>query len=345
MKLTTRNIAWNAVGLSVVVAAIVAIGVAAAIRHDWWGDGGSGLSQRFDYDVQRFQKTDPQLIGYNEAGRLPLEFDDPRGVAVGPDDKIYVVGDRGLVVLDAAGKTLRKTTLDGEPQAVALGEAAGGPTYVAFRDRVQPLDPQGAAKAAWESLGPKAVITSLAVGESDVFVADAGNRVVLRYDLSGKRLGTLGTRDEARNVPGLIVPSPHLDVALAPDGLLRVVNPGCHRIEAYTYDGALELAWGEATANIKGFCGCCNPAAMALLADGRIVTAEKGIPRVKVYAVDGKFECVVVGPESLLPTGTANTETRGEHQLKPLDVAVDRAQRVLVLDPATRSVRVYEKRG
>lgn len=343
MNLTKRNIAWSAVLLSVVVAVIVALGVTAAIRHDWWGDGGSGLSQRFDYDVERFQKTDPQLIGYDESGRLPVELDDPRGVAVGPDDKIYVVGNRALLLLDAAGKTLRKTALDGEPQAVALGD--GGRTYVAFRDRVQPLDAQGAVQAAWESLGPKAVITSLAVGESDVFVADAGNRIVVRYDLSGKRRGTLGTRDEARNVPGLIVPSPHLDVAIAPDGLLRVVNPGCHRIEAYTFDGALELAWGEATANIKGFCGCCNPAAMAVLADGRIVTAEKGIPRVKVYSVDGKFECVVAGPETLLPTGTANTETRGEHRLKPLDVAVDRAQRVLVLDPATRSVRVFEKRG
>ena len=32
------------------------------------------------------------------------------------------------------------------------------------------------------------------------------------------------------------------------------------------------------------FFGCCNPAQLAVLPDGRFVTAEKGIPRVKIYS-------------------------------------------------------------
>jgi hypothetical protein len=55
------------------------------------------------------------------------------------------------------------------------------------------------------------------------------------------------------------VPSACLDVEIAPDGLLRVNNPGRHRVETYTFDGDLELFWGRPSAAIDGFCGCCNP--------------------------------------------------------------------------------------
>jgi hypothetical protein len=32
--------------------------------------------------------------------------------------------------------------------------------------------------------------------------------------------------------------------------------------------------------------GCCNPACFALLSDGRIVTVEKGVPRIKVFRAE-----------------------------------------------------------
>ena len=73
------------------------------------------------------------------------------------------------------------------------------------------------------------------------------------------------------------------------------------------------------------------------------MTAEKGIPRVKVYSADGQFESVVAGPEQFLPTPTASSETRPEHRLKVLDVAADSKGRVLVLDPNARNVRIFER--
>jgi hypothetical protein len=87
-------------------------------------------------------------------------------------------------------------------------------------------------------------------------------------------------------------------VKLGKDGLLRVNNPGRHRVEIYTAEGDLELSWGKATVGIEGFCGCCNPTALGLLADGRCITCEKGLPRVKVIRQRGAFECVVAGTES-----------------------------------------------
>ena len=100
------------------------------------------------------------------------------------------------------------------------------------------------------------------------------------------------------------------------DGLLRVNNPGRHSVEVYSAKGDLESSWGKATATLStAFCGCCNPVGVALLADGRCVTCEKGLPRVKVYSAQGVFESVVAGPESF----PENAQRRGACRIGPTD--------------------------
>ena len=58
------------------------------------------------------------------------------------------------------------------------------------------------------------------------------------------------------------------------------------------------------------------------------MTAEKGLPRVKVYDTAGNFQCAVVGPQQL--------------QAKPADIATDHQGRILILDKHTSSVRIFE---
>lgn len=329
-------------------AVVIVVLVAAALavwRTDFFGERGNGLSKSFQYDLEPYQKTDPALIGYQQTARIALGLVFPRAVAVGPEDRVYVAGDQAVHVHAPGGARLRQIGLAEKPWSMAVGGAEHkhpGRIYVGLRNRIAVLDPDGKLLATWDAPGAKAIVTSIAVGEHEVFLADAMGRIVLRCDLEGKVLGRIGARDEARNVPGFVIPSPYFDIALGPDGLLRVVNPGRHLIEAYTADGSLEVTWGKHSLAIDGFCGCCNPAHMAMLADGRLVTAEKGIPRVKVYSAEGQFQCVVAGPELLVPDRTSTEETRQAHVLKVLDVAVDGRGRVLVLDPALRSVRVFE---
>ncbi|MGE5531208.1 MAG: hypothetical protein ACM3VW_03690, partial [Bacteroidota bacterium] len=64
--------------------------------------------------------------------------------------------------------------------------------------------------------------------------------------------------------------------------------------------------------------------------DGRVVTAEKGLPRVKVYKADGTLDSVVVGPEGLSPRCVPQ-------------IAVTPQGDILVLDPPARAVRVFER--
>ncbi len=298
----------------------------------------------FAYDVERLRKTDPKLIKYEQVGHFPCPNPLPRRITVGPDDHLYIAADNAVSVLDREGTRIKDIDLGTAARCVAV--AGDGTIYAGARDHVEVFDPKGKRLASWESPGKRTWFTGLAVGAQDVFAADAGNRVVLRYDKSGKLIGRIGEKNKEHNIPGLILPSPYLSVILAPDGLLRVNNTGRHRVEAYTPNGDLEFSWGKPSNAIEGFCGCCNPIGLAMLPDGRYVTCEKGLPRVKVYSPAGVFESVVAGAESFVENAKA-TFVKGmeDCRLGGLDAAVDSQQRIYILDLVANDVRVMKHKA
>ncbi len=298
----------------------------------------------FAYDLSQFSRTDPKLIHYEEAKRFRCPRGDTRRLAFGPDERLYVAAGNYVSILDTSGKPVGERALTGPARAVAV--AGDGTLYAGLRDHVEVFAPRQNRPAAWDSLGQRAWITGLAAAKNDVFVGDSGNRVVLHTDRSGKLVNRLGQHDADRNVPGLILPSPFLDVDIHPSGLLQVNNPGRHQVEVYTYDGHLELSWGKASAAIEGFCGCCNPISLAILPDGRIVTCEKGLLRVKVYSVHGEFESVVAGPESFVENAKAAVDKNpADGSYAALDVATDAAGRIYILDTVTNEIRIMVKKA
>jgi DNA-binding beta-propeller fold protein YncE len=247
-------------------------------------------------------------------------------------------------VFDPSGNPERTISLAGEPQCLAVSD--DGTIYVGMKDHVEALDAQGKTVASWEPLGEEAVLTSVARHGDAVFVADAGHRIVLHYDTAGTLVGHVGEKDVDRNIPGFSVPSPHFDLAVSRDGMLRVVDPGRSRIDTFTLDGDLEFSWGERSNGIRGFCGCCNPVSFAILPDGGFVTAEKGLVRVKVYNSDGGFVGVVAGPDRFVGGKQIRIyETPEEGQEGGLDVAAGADGRIYVLDPADNTVKVFGKKG
>jgi hypothetical protein len=293
------------------------------------------------YDLGQFNQTDPKLLGYEQVGLFTCPVTEPHRIATGPENRLYVAAKNGVSVLDRSGGRVDELALPGPARCVSL--AQDGTVYVGLRDHLEVFDRKGGRLASWDSPGKKVWFSGLAVGENEVFAADAGNRVVLRYDRSGKLIGRIGEKNKERNIPGLIVPSPYLDVALGRDGLLRVNNPGRHCVEGYTVSGDLEFSWGKPSAGIAGFCGCCNPVGLALLPDGRAVTCEKGMPRVKVYSAAGSFECVVAGVESF-PENT-KAHSLSDCTVGGLDATTDEQGRVYVLDLITASVRVMQRKA
>jgi hypothetical protein len=303
-----------------------------------------GQANPFAYDIERLTRTDPAFIRYETAGQCLSPQPEPRRLAVGPQDRVYIAGQNGVSILDRTGARRADVALDAPARCVAV--QPDGTIYVGLREHVAVFNARGQRQTIWAAPAPKAWLTGLAVGEGGVFAADAGNRLVWHYDLTGKLLGRLGEKDKARKIPGLVVPSPYLDVALGRDGRLRVNNPGRHCVEVYTPAGDLERSWGKPSMGLQGFCGCCNPVAVTLLPDGRYVTCEKGLPRVKVYNTDGAFECVVAGPESF-PENTKAGALRGASDglVGGLDAAVDSQGRIWVLDLVAANLRVLRPKA
>ena len=297
----------------------------------------------FAYDVGSWEKTDPALVYYLEVGRFKVANPEPRRIAVGPQDHLYIATRLGVSIVNKEGASIGEIPCASPARCVAV--EADGTVYIGLRDHVQVFDLKGERIARWEAPSKRTWLTGLAVAEKDVLAADSANRTVLRYDRSGKLLGRIGERNKEHNIPGLIVPSPYLDVDLGRDGLLRVNNPGRHCVELYTTSGDLEGSWGKPSAAIEGFCGCCNPVGLAVLPDGSCVTCEKGLPRVKVYSAEGSFECVVAGPELFSQNGKpGSTRDLSDGTMGGLDAAADSAGRIHVLDLASGRVHVMQRK-
>lgn len=317
------------VGVVVVAAAAVAVVIIARMNPTGPSDTPTG-------DLSPVPAFDRALIKYREAGQIETGFKRVHGVAVGMADQVYVAGDEGVRVFNAGGRRTGEMKTSAEPRCLAVDK--DGTVFAACIDHVEVYGPDGSRRAAWESAGEKAIFRSVAVSENAVLVADAGNRAVLRYDKSGKLAGRIGRPDRTKNIEGFVLPSAHLDVVVGSDGLLRVSDPGRLRVEVYTLEGDPMQTWGRGSLRIDGFSGCCNPTDIALLPDGRVVTSEKGVPRVKVYTAAGQFQCVVAGPDSF-PAGRCDeADCRTGYAM---DVAADSRGRVLVLDPAVKQVRIF----
>lgn len=327
-------------------AGVCAAGVAGleALERDARAAGGDTAKNPFAYDIDSVSRFDPRLLKYGEVKKFSTAGKEPRRIAVGPDDHVYVATASGVQVLDQSGNSLRQ--IDTETAARCMAVADDGTVYIGLRRQVEVFDRQGRHVSSWQAPTQKTWFTGMSVAANDVFAADSANRVILRYDRSGKLAGRIGEKNPQRNIPGLIVPSPYLDVKTGSDGLLRVNNPGRHRVEVFTPGGDLEFSFGKPSIGIEGFCGCCNPVGLALFPDGRCVTCEKGLPRVKVYSVERLLESVVAGPETFGNNGRpGQVSERADGTLGGLDAAIDSQGRILVLDLVSGDIRVMRAKG
>ena len=288
-----------------------------------------------EYDVSAFTKVAPELIHFSEKDPIPPGVRSPQALAADGGGRLLVAGDGEAALLDPDGKRVGGLTFTGKAGCAAF--LPGGGVLIGLGDHVEHFDRDGKPLSAWIAMGENAVITSVAAASNLVFLADAGNRVVWRFDTDGRLLGQIGSDSEERK-HHFVVPSPYFDVVAA-SGRVWVANPGRACVEEYTAAGAFVGQWGKSGMQIEKFCGCCNPIHLALTADGEFVTAEKGLPRVKICGTNGALECVVAPADQFALAGMS-CKTAASIS----DLAVDARGRVLVLDATKGVVRVFVRK-
>ena len=209
--------------IGILIGIVCVIGVVALLRFDTTGERGSGLGTDFEYSLEELSKIDPNLIIYEESSApINTGFSLTHAVAVDEQGTIYVAGDNAVRMYDDSGEKLDEIALQGEPRCLAVyyeqnDDAKRWTIYIGMKNHVR-IFQQGKLIKTWQSLGDNALLTSIAVSDEDVFVADAGNRIVVRFDKDGNIVNKIGEKDEDRNIPGFVIPSPYFDLAIGRDG-------------------------------------------------------------------------------------------------------------------------------
>jgi sugar lactone lactonase YvrE len=308
---------------------VLAVVIVAIIVGDYLSDKPDKTGPNpFEYNVDNFKTVDSTLIHFKETKNYRINFENPVSITVS-GEKIFLAGDNKIQIISLNGSLLKEINLPGQPQTV---EVSGEKFFVAINNAVNVYNETGSLLKTWPALTDSALITAIAASETSVFVADAGNRKVHRFNHDGQLLASFDGKAAEGELHGFIIPSPFFDIDINPDGDLWVVNPGMHSLENYTEEGNLREHWNNTSMMTEGFSGCCNPAHFTFLPDGRFVTSEKGLVRVKTYKPSGEFDGVVAAPVKFTEEGKAP------------DIATDAAGNVYTLDFDKKMIRVFEKK-
>ena len=126
-----------------------------------------------------------------------------------------------------------------------------------------------------------------------------------------------------------MLPNRSLDMAIDAKGIVHATDTGRHQVTSWNFDGVPLAHFGKfGLSRPEDFVGCCNPVNIALMPDGKIVTAEKVAARVKVFDPEGNLISLI---------GSEHFDPKCVH----LYLAVDSRKRILVADPVRLEVKVF----
>lgn len=247
-----------------------------------------------------------------------------RGLALDGAGRVYAVGDRDVKVFDDQGELLRRWQTEQLGYCVALD--GKGAVYIGEIGQVEKFTEAGDRLALWRDGDRLGFVTAIGFHGEYIFIADAKDRCIRRYDGNRQWLNNIGKDNRTR---GFLIPNGQLDFRVDDQGVIHAVNPGKHRIERYSMDGKLLGHFGRfGTRKPEGFPGCCNPTNLALTSQGHVVVTEKAAPRVKIYTGDGILLAVVASKEF-------------DPVCKNMDVAVDKQGRIYVADTVKLDIHVF----
>lgn len=309
------------------LAVVLLLAITGFMAYDFFGGFKNAEENPYEYKLDSWKQVDESQISHQETQQIPVDIEVLRAVALDAEDQIYVSGKNKLLIYNPQGQILQEIATGIEAFCMTISEQ--GQIYLGARKMIQVYNLQGELLDTWNIHDETCILTSLAVDEHDLFLADAANKLIYRYNLKGEFLHEIGRKDKSQGIEGFIIPSPYFDLALGRDGELWAVNSGRHQLESYDSDGRLISSWKKTSMGIDGFSGCCNPSHIALLSNGDFVTSEKGIERIKISSPTGEFLSVVAPPDSF------NKGTRG------IDLAVDSKDRIIAIDPDQKLIRIF----
>lgn len=201
------------------------------------------VTDNSDNRVERFSPTGHFLGQWGK--RKSTALFNPHGIAIGPDDNIYIGTGDGVLKYSTAGRRLAAYPVPnvGFVHGVAL-DASGDIFTSDWDGHVTKLSPAGRLLRQWhnnkKSLGGSNFAEAVAIDrQGTLYVADYGNDRVDKFSgdlrpegLLGKANGSGRGRFSAPN-----------GVAAGPDGDIYVADSGNSRIQKLSPDGKVLAVW------------------------------------------------------------------------------------------------------
>ena len=260
--------------------------------------------------------------------RAPIPALSQRESPSAPADRIYALGDDEVRVFEPGGTSSGVGRCREKSACLAVG--ADGRVYVGAPGRVEIL--RRRRQVARAALRPATDDKPADDHRDQGFPErDPGRRCrrphhpPVRYEP-----GSSSASSETKNKTGnFMLPNRSLDFDVDAKGVIRATDTGRHQVTAWALDGSPLGSFGKfGMSDPADFVGCCNPVNLAVTPDGKIVTGEKMVARVKVYEPDGKL-LAVIGPENFDPSCTH------------IHLAVDSKGRILAADPVRREIKIF----
>jgi hypothetical protein len=207
-------------------------------------------------------------------------------------DRIYVTASDSVFVFNKGDIVCMSRFYVGKNRTDIAIDSIKEEIYVLYDTGIKVFTKDGQPVREWEACSDNSLYASIALTTNNVFVTDAENLNVCQYSKEGQFIRFI-------NSPrGFIIPTGTFGIETFHD-TVWVINSGRHQIESYTIDGKFIASFGIPGSLPGTFPGCCNPASIAFTPDGRILTSEKGNPRVCLFERSGQFIRMLLNSQSL----------------------------------------------
>ena len=246
------------------------------------------------------------------------------GLALDRAGLLYAAGDSAIEVFYPTGRLVRRIPTARPVLSVAVAD--DGSVYTGHQGEIEVFTADGKAIRTWREPNLLGKVTQIGFFQNNIFVGDVFDRSIRRFDRHGKFQNNIGKDNP---LGGLAVPNGIVSFSIDTQGIIHAANPGKHRVEKYTMEGALQGHIGRFDGiDPAGFTGCCNPTNVAVVPNAIYVT-EKANPRAKVYDAAGKLGAVIA-------------DKVFDPNCKNMSIAADRQSRVYVADTVKRSIFVVQ---